>query len=252
MSTTARPAAAGSNGTCRVEPSRQSSRRACPGMQPRDAAWSISPHGTPTISFSARWASRAKATGSPSTRSAKPPSAASARSVAHSIAAEDDRPDPCGTSLARASSRPPSAGHHPSAASTAATPATYADQPPGRPRRTSASATSTTGRPGRSSAAIRSSPSRAPPRGRRGALRERVREHEPPGVVDVLADQVHPARRRPDAVGLAAEDRGEPGGRALSRGSRRHRPPRAAPGRRHRDRRRGRRPRRRSRSPRGT
>ncbi len=95
-------------------------------------------------------------------------------------------------------------------------------------------------------------PVAAAPHGRRGSLREGVREHEAPGVVDVLADQVHPAGRRPDAVGLAAEDRGEPGGRALSRGSRRHRPPRAAPGRRHRDRRRGRRPRRRSRWPRGT
>ena len=65
------------------------------------------PHGTPTYAFSARWASAGQPVTGQRSRCA-PARSSSAASVAHSSAAEDDRPAPTGTSEATASS---GAGH---------------------------------------------------------------------------------------------------------------------------------------------
>ena len=77
-----------------ASPERQSSCRASPAVQSSDADWSRIPLGTPTISFSARRASRASSVRG--TRS--PDRSARAIATAHSIAADDDRPAPCGRS----------------------------------------------------------------------------------------------------------------------------------------------------------
>ncbi len=67
---------------------------ACPSSHSSEADWSRMPVGAPTYSFSARRAMRAA-----SARSIVWPwRSASASSVAHSSAAEEDRPAPCGTS----------------------------------------------------------------------------------------------------------------------------------------------------------
>ena len=58
-----------------------------------DANWSMIPVGAPTISFSARWQARAS-----SVRLAPSPCrSCSASATAQSSAAEDDSPDPVGT-----------------------------------------------------------------------------------------------------------------------------------------------------------
>ena len=75
----------------------------CPARPAVAASWSMMPHGTPTKSFSARWASRASSTGGSST----PCRSSSARPVAHSSAALDDSPAPAGTELAMTRSAPP-------------------------------------------------------------------------------------------------------------------------------------------------
>ena len=63
------------------------------------------PLGTPTISFSARLASRASSVRGTSA----PYRSARAIATAHSIAAEDDRPAPCGRSESKTRLAPPTA-----------------------------------------------------------------------------------------------------------------------------------------------
>ncbi|AKL64741.1 hypothetical protein M444_04200 [Streptomyces sp. Mg1] len=122
-----RPAAARSSGSCARARERVSRKRACPGVQHMEAIWSITPHGTPTKAFSARWASRAVS----GAVSAIPYRARSAVATAHSRAAEEDSPAPGGTSPSMRSSAPPTRCPAPRRAQ--ATPAAYADQPPGAP-----------------------------------------------------------------------------------------------------------------------
>ena len=75
------------------------------------------PVGTPTKSFSARRASRASSGGAIAT----PYSPVRATAVAHSSAAEDDSPAPCGRSASMATRAPPTAC--PASRSAQATPA---------------------------------------------------------------------------------------------------------------------------------
>ena len=75
------------------------------------------PLGTPTISFSARRASRA----SSARGTSAPYSSARAIATAHSIAAEDDRPAPCGRSESMTRLAPPTC--QPASRSAQATPA---------------------------------------------------------------------------------------------------------------------------------
>ena len=96
------PAAAGSNGTCVVSSDRQSSSSACPAWDSSEADWSMMPVGTPTNSFSA-W--QVSATSSPR-GTLRPPSEVSASAVAHSSAADEDRPAPAGTSESMATHAP--------------------------------------------------------------------------------------------------------------------------------------------------
>ncbi len=82
---------------------RQSKNRAWPAVLRVEAAWSISPVGAPTNSFSARRASLARSSGAISS----PSRSTSAVSTAHSSAAEEDRPAPTGTSEVSTRSAPP-------------------------------------------------------------------------------------------------------------------------------------------------
>jgi hypothetical protein len=96
------PAAAGSNGTWDRSSERQSSSSAWPAWLSSDADWSMMPDGTPTNSFSAR---RAIAASSPR-GTGVPASSVRASAVAHSSAAEEDRPAPAGTSESMAMQAP--------------------------------------------------------------------------------------------------------------------------------------------------
>ncbi len=72
-------------------------------MQVIDAIWSMTPHGIPTKSFSARCASRASSAGP----AAIPNRSANALATAHSSAADEDSPAPAGTSPSTTRSTPP-------------------------------------------------------------------------------------------------------------------------------------------------
>ena len=74
-----------------------------PRCDAADAVWSIGPHGTPTKSFSACWASRAISRAS----SLTPDSTDVANVVTHSTAADEDSPAPDGTWESSARSKPP-------------------------------------------------------------------------------------------------------------------------------------------------
>ena len=96
---------------------RQSSSSAWPDRLSSEADWSMMPEGTPTNSFSARRAIAA------SSRRGTASSASSVRAsaVAHSSAAEEDRPAPAGTSESMATQAPGTGW--PAASSAQATPA---------------------------------------------------------------------------------------------------------------------------------
>ena len=112
MTRRARPSAARSKGTWVTEPSRQSSSRACPSRQRREADWSMPPVGAPAISFSVRTqlvTRRARPASSGSCAvPARPRCATSSMATAaeHSRAAEEDSPPPRGTQETRAASKP--------------------------------------------------------------------------------------------------------------------------------------------------
>ena len=78
--------------TGRHSSDRQSSSTADPSTPQDEANWSISPHWTPTYTFSARWQMRARVIASTDVAA----SSSSAQAEASSIAADDDRPDAVG------------------------------------------------------------------------------------------------------------------------------------------------------------
>ena len=88
-----RPAASSGSGTFSPRTVRQSMNTAEPRAPNSDANWSMIPVGAPTTSFSARWQARAS-----SVRLAPSPCrSSSASATAQSSAADDDSPDPVGT-----------------------------------------------------------------------------------------------------------------------------------------------------------
>ncbi|HEY7815261.1 MAG TPA: hypothetical protein VIC62_18580 [Nakamurella sp.] len=74
-------------------PARVSNGSTAPSRQLAEAVWSIGPQGTPTKSFSARCVMRAIVSES----RVRPAGVATASTVAHSTASEEDRPAPQGT-----------------------------------------------------------------------------------------------------------------------------------------------------------
>ena len=128
MTSSASPAASRSKGTCSTAPVRQSSLRACPARQRREADWSIPPVGAPATSFSARTqavtrrARPASSGASAVPASPRPLTSSRATAVALSRAAEEDRPPPRGTQEYRAASNPDN-GLAPSRSRAQATPA---------------------------------------------------------------------------------------------------------------------------------
>jgi hypothetical protein len=100
-----RSAASGGRATASVSSVRVSTKSAEPSVARLQAMGSIIPTGAPTKADSARWARRATVRPSIAT----PCSAASARSVATSSAALDERPLPSGTSERTRASKPRSA-----------------------------------------------------------------------------------------------------------------------------------------------
>ena len=107
----------GLSGTESDSPLRQSSSSACPAWQSSAADWSMMPVGTPTKSFSARRAIAASSVRGTSS----PASWVRASATAHSRAADEDSPAPCGRSESMAS-RAPGTGY-PARPSAQATPA---------------------------------------------------------------------------------------------------------------------------------
>jgi len=84
----------GGSGTGESSSERQSINTACPARPVAEINWSMMPQFTPTQRFSARWPSLAMGTGS----QGQPETAAKARAVATSRAAEEESPAPWGTS----------------------------------------------------------------------------------------------------------------------------------------------------------
>ena len=116
----ARPWEARSQGTGRVEKSRQSSSSAVPSRESTDAAWSSPPVEAPAKSVSAVIAARTRCSGVVP----RPSSASIASAAAHSSAAELDNPAPSGTCPSIRMSRPWDASPVRCASSAHSTPAT--------------------------------------------------------------------------------------------------------------------------------
>ena len=195
----ARPRSSGSRRTGRDPP-----------VHSVEAAWSMSPVGAPTNSFSARRASFARSSGS----MASPPRSASAVSVAHSSAAEEDSPAPIGHVRGRAPGRRrrrrgPASRERPDHPGDVRVPAGHA-----RARRSSGPNVSVSPL---LSEVTRQRVVRAGAGRDDDPLRQRERHHEAVVVVGVLADQVDPARRGPDPVRVAPVPLGEGGRRRRRR-----------------------------------
>ncbi len=186
-----RPAAAGSHGTWRRLPVPKSISSACPRRAKAAIAWSIPPVGAPTMSFSARMHSLTIRSRRVSSRS-RPATSQAAIATATSSEAELDSPAPRGTRPSTSRSRPGTVTWSPCRAHS--TPATYAANPD-----TDEGVTSAT-RPAHVSSDCRLRTRDevvGTPSGRHVAgVRQRDRQAPPAVVVEVLADQVDPARAR--------------------------------------------------------